>query len=154
MPLTAHLLTLSVFPTEWKSRFSPRIPYASAVVRQARAAWNWTAAKMTTEWGARRNPWKQPSVETPVPRTAKRQPWEVRAFCEMPNDAGGFSLALAAMFSYELGQRTGTPGSYARKVRRCRVRVTQNKTGKEPLLPVSDAMAYWLAKASRSEAQR
>ena len=35
----------------------------------------------------------------------------------------------------------------------CRLRVTQNKTGKELLLPVSDAPADRVAKAPRGEAQ-
>jgi hypothetical protein len=64
------------------------------------------------------------------------------------------SPALAAVFSYELGQRSGD----ARRTMRsqfegCRLRVTQNKTGKELLLPVSDALADRVAKAPRGEAQ-
>lgn len=123
------------------------------MVRQARAAWNWAAGEYDEQWGDRRNPWKHPRVETPEPRTIKWQPWEVRAFCETAERHHRLSLALAAMFSYELGQRIGD----ARRAMRSqfegsRVRVTPTKTRKELLLPVSDALADWVAKVPRGQA--
>lgn len=138
----------------WRDDETSRVPYASAVVRQARAAWNWAAGEYDEQWGDRRNPWKHPRVETPEPRTVKWEPWEVRTFCEAAEARDRLSLAMAAMFSYELGQRIGD----ARQAMRSqfaggRVRVIQNKTQKELLLPVSDALRTWLDKVPADQAQ-
>jgi hypothetical protein len=138
----------------WRDDGTQRVSYAGAVVRQARAAWNWAMGEYDDQWGGRGNPWKHPRIKTTDPRTVKWEPWEVRSFCETAEAHQRLSLAMAAMFSYELGQRIGD----ARRAMRSqfapgRVRVVQHKTDTELLLPVSATLKEWIDKISPDQMQ-
>ena len=136
----------------WRDDGTTRISYAGAVVRQARTVWNWAAGEWDDQWGDRRNPWTHPRLETPDPRQVKWQPWEVRKFCETAEAKGRLSLGIAAMFSYELGQRVGDARRAVRsQFEGGRVLVVQNKTKTKLLLPVSEALQAWLEKVPPGE---
>ena len=82
------------------------------------------------------------------PRTVKWEADQVWKFCKKAEDMGRLSVAMAALFCYELGQRVGD----ARRM--CRsafegdaiICVEQGKTGKRLAPPVSKVLAEYVTK--------
>jgi integrase len=123
-----------------------RETYARAVMHTARLVWNW--AKRYHRKHFEFNPFEDMRLAAPDPRTVKWEPAQVWKFCQKAQEMGRLSVALAAVFCYELGQRVGD----ARRM--CRsafdgdsiICVEQGKTAKRLVLPVSKVLASYVAK--------
>jgi hypothetical protein len=136
----------------WRDDGTPRMPYGRSVILQARIVWNWAEEYQDEEF--QRNPWKAPKMEVPKSRTVKWEPGQVWRFIKKAEDMDRLSVGLSAVFCYELGQRVGD----ARRLTRAafegsKIRIVQNKTDRELLLPVSEILASWVAKIPAEQPQ-
>lgn len=129
-----------------------RPPYARAVMHQYRIVWNWAKRYLFREF--QQNPFQGMRLEAPDPRRIKWEPWQVRRFIETAEATGMLSVAVAAAFCYELGQRPSDARSLTRGAfEGNRIRVVQQKTNRELLLPVSAALAAIVAKVPADQHQ-
>ncbi|HVB81212.1 MAG TPA: tyrosine-type recombinase/integrase [Candidatus Binataceae bacterium] len=123
-----------------------RESYARAVMHTARIVWNWAERyhRREFQW----NPFKGMKLPSADARTIKWEPEQVWMFCKTAEEMSRLSVALVAVFCYELGQRVGD----ARRM--CRsmfeddgiICVEQGKTGKRLVLPVSDVLQSYVVK--------
>jgi integrase len=100
------------------------------------------------------NPFEDMRLEAPDPRKIKWEPGQVLRFCRKAEELGQLSVAVGAMFCYELGQRVGdarrlTRGAFERK----RIRVVQHKTDTELMLPVSEVLLSYVEKVPIDQRQ-
>jgi integrase len=77
------------------------------------------------------------------PRTVKWEPAQVWRFCQTAEEIGRLSVALAAVFCYEIGQRVGDARAMCRSTFDGDgvICIEQGKTGRRLVLPVSDRRA-------------
>jgi integrase len=123
-----------------------RLSYARAVCVNAKIVWNY--AKRYWPEHFRENPWQGMGLKTPKPRRVKWLPSQVRTLVETAENNGRMSIALAALFCYELGQRPSDARAFERSALEgnSRVRVIQQKTEKELQLPLSEQLCAAISK--------
>lgn len=124
-----------------------RESYARAVMHTARIVWNWAERyhRREFQW----NPFEGMKLPSADARTIKWEPSQVSTFCKAAEDMGRLSVALVAVFCYELGQRVGDARRMSRSMFEADgiICVEQGKTGKRLVLPVSDVLQSYVAKA-------
>jgi hypothetical protein len=83
------------------------------------------------------------------PAHPKWEPAQVWKFCKNAEQIGSLSVALVAVLCYELGQRVGDAHVMCRSAFEGNgiICIEQNKTRKRLVLPVSDILAGYVAKA-------
>jgi integrase-like protein len=118
-----------------------------AVMHTARLVWNW--AKRYHRGEFQWNPFEGMRLEGSDPRTVKWEPAQVWKFCKKAEQMDRLSVALVAVLCYELGQRVGDARVMCRSAFEGNgiICVEQNKTRKRLVLPVSDILAGYVAKA-------
>jgi integrase len=133
---------------------APRPVYARGCMHVARQAWNWAKRPKEGQWKC--NPFAEMGLKTPKPRRVKWTPAEVLAFARKAEEMGMLSVGMAAILCWELGQRVSDARLMCRSAferlpdGRIGVRVLQQKTDEELLLPVSPLLATWLEKIPAS----
>jgi hypothetical protein len=118
-----------------------RETYARAIMHTARLVWNWAKRyhRKEFQW----NPFEGMRLQASDPRTVKWEPAQVWRFCQTAEEIGRLSVALAAVFCYELGQRVGDARAMCRSTFDGDgvICIEQGKTGRRLVLPMSDRRA-------------
>lgn len=124
-----------------------RESYARAVMHTARIVWNWAERYYRKEF--QWNPFKDMRLPSADARTVKWEPEQVWKFCKVAEDLGRLSVALVAVFCYELGQRVGDARGMCRSMFESEgiICIEQGKTSKRLVLPVSEVLKRYVAKA-------